>query len=91
MLLLSSAVSDSSKCRWCGGISPRVMNAHSLAALNSAAPTLRQKPRTPTVSVFAASTLSKTERQAKRQPREENVGLESKKAFYVDHTCTGEY
>lgn len=43
------------------------------------------------MSVFAASTLSKTEKQAKRQPRDENVGLDSKKAFYVDHTCIGEY
>ena len=67
-----------------------VMKAHSLAALTSAAP-LQHKSRPSGVSVFATSTLSKNERQAKRQPREENVGLESKKAFYVDHTCIGEY
>ena len=31
--------------------------------------------------------MNKADKQAKRQPREENVGLESNRAFYVDHTC----
>ena len=72
-------------------MAPALFKAHKLASLTSAASTLRHKPRFTNVSVFAASTLSKTEKQAKRQPREENVGLESKKAFYVDHTCIGQY
>ena len=65
--------------------------AHTLTTLTSAAPARRVMPRPCSVSVFAASTTSKTGKQAKRQPREENVGLESKKAFYVDHTCIGEH
>ncbi|CAL5223898.1 g6494 [Coccomyxa viridis] len=70
-----------------GAMASALLKAHNLATFNSAAPVLRQKPRSSSVSVFAASTLSKTEKQAKRQPRDENVGLDSKKAFYVDHTC----
>ena len=67
-----------------------LLKAHNFAPVTSATPTLRQKPRSSGVSVFATSTLPKAEKQAKRQPREENVGLDSKKAFYVDHTCIGQ-
>lgn len=67
-----------------------LLQAHNLTALFSPVSRTRTGPRSLSVSVFAASTISKTEKQAKRQPREENVGLDSKKAFYVDHTCIGQ-
>ena len=68
-----------------------LLKARTITVLSPVTPAARAGPRPFSVSVFAASTTSKTEKQAKRQPRVENVGLESKKAFYVDHTCIGKH
>ena len=56
-----------------------------LNALPAAVRGCRRRSRS--LHVCGAATFKKADKQAKRQPREENVGLESKKAFYVDHTC----
>jgi len=70
-------------------MSSALLKTQTSKASTSAANSVRTTTRRLRVPVSAAATVNKTDKQAKRQPREENVGLESKKAFYVDHTCIG--
>jgi len=65
-------------------LKPQTSKASTSAATPARTTTMRLR-----LPVSAAATVNKTDKQAKRQPRQENVGLESKKAFYVDHTCIG--
>ena len=78
------------RCSACAGtmhIAP--LKTHTLQEVSEFIPTRQGNRRQRSLHVSAASTVSKSDKQAKRQPREENVGLDSKKAFYVDHTCIG--
>ena len=78
------------RCSACAGtmhIAP--LKTRILQEVSEFTPTIQGNRRQRSLHVSAASTVSKSDKQAKRQPREENVGLDSKKAFYVDHTCIG--
>lgn len=64
-----------------------LLNSHGTSLNGLPAAVRGGRGRCLSLHVCGAATINKADKQAKRQPREENVGLESKKAFYVDHTC----
>ena len=77
-------------CSACAGtMYTAPLKTHTLQPLSVHTPTRQGNRRQRSLHVCAASTVSKNDKQAKRQPREENVGLDSKGALYVDHTCIG--
>ena len=78
------------RCSACAGtMYTAPLKTHTLQQLSVHTTTRQGNKRQRSLHVCAASTVSKNDKQAKRQPREENVGLDSKEAFYVDHTCIG--